>query len=268
MLFENKGAGPKGGTYLVCDGAKRQKNCPSIRWRYTEFEASFLAFVEEINIESIMNANAHLEKRNKLERELAALNGELLSVTNLMEQTYAVLSLGGPVEFVTSKLNDLEKRRATLSEGIKLKSEEQQELLSREKSYVRSKEEIRQLVGQLQDSEIDELFKIRAQIASQLKVLVQTLSIASLGAKPRLLRSINQLRRSGKRGADDAMAHMGRAATHPQYSRRYFSVAFRDSNVRVVYPDDDDPLRYQQQIIASDAKGFEILRPEAPYLPT
>jgi hypothetical protein len=55
---------------------------------------------------------------------------------------------------------------------------------------------------------------------------------------------------------------MGRVAAHPRHSRRYFTVGFRDSNVRVVYPDDDEPLRYQQQIIASEAKGFEILRPE------
>ena len=47
----------------------------------------------------------------------------------------------------------------------------------------------------------------------------------------------------------------------------HLSVGFRDGNVRVVYPDDDDPLRYHQQIIASEAKGFEVLPPESD-LPT
>jgi DNA invertase Pin-like site-specific DNA recombinase len=46
VLFENKGYGPKGGTYLVCDGTRRHRGCPSVRWRYRDFEASFLAFVE------------------------------------------------------------------------------------------------------------------------------------------------------------------------------------------------------------------------------
>jgi hypothetical protein len=44
-------------------------------------------------------------------------------------------------------------------------------------------------------------------------------------------------------------------------------VSFRDSNVRAVYPDDDDPLRYQQQIVASEAKGIEIYRRAAIKLP-
>jgi DNA invertase Pin-like site-specific DNA recombinase len=263
ILFENKGLGPKGGTYLVCDGAKRQKNCPSIRWRYADFEASFLAFVEELDVKSIVNASAHLETHDKLQRELAALHGELSSVTDLMEQTYAVLSQGGPVDFVTGKLNELEKRRVKLSDDIKLKSEEQQEMLSREKSYLRSKEEIRQLVGQIQSSESDELFKLRAQVASQLKVLVRNLSLGSLGMRPRLLASIKRLRTSGKQQAEAAIAHMDQAAASPKHSRRYFSVGFRDGNVRVVFPDADDPLRYQQQIIASDDKGFEVLRPES-----
>jgi DNA invertase Pin-like site-specific DNA recombinase len=51
ILFENKGGGPKGGQYLICDGARRHRGCPSVRWRYRDFEASFLAFVEELEIE-------------------------------------------------------------------------------------------------------------------------------------------------------------------------------------------------------------------------
>jgi hypothetical protein len=46
------------------------------------------------------------------------------------------------------------------------------------------------------------------------------------------------------------MAHMEQRAAHPEQSKRYFSVAFRDSAVRIVFPDADDPLRYQQQIVA------------------
>jgi DNA invertase Pin-like site-specific DNA recombinase len=260
ILFENKGSGAKGGTYLVCDGARRQRGCPSVRWRYRDFEASFLAFVEELDVETVVNATSHSEKRDKLDRALAAMKGELLSVSNLMEKTYAVLNQGGPVAFVTGKLNELEQRRTELSKGIDLKSAEQHDLLSRETRYRQSKEEIRQLVDRLQSPANEELFKLRAQIASQLKVLVQTMSVASLGSKPRLEASIERLR--CVTGKEDAIAHMSRAAVHPNHSRRYFAVGFRDSNVRVVFPDGDDPLQFTQQIVASEASGFEVLRPE------
>lgn len=264
ILFENKGSGAKGGTYLVCDGARRQRGCPSVRWRYPDFEASFLAFVEELDIESVINAKSHFDKRDKIDRTLAALRGELAAVSALMEKTYSVLNQGGPVEFVTGKLNELEQRRTALSKNIDVKSAEQHDLLSRESRYQHSKEEIRQLVGRLQGPANEELFKLRAQIASQLKVLVLTLSVASLGSKPRLQASIERLR--GIAGKEGAVAHMSRAAVHPDHSRRYFAVGFRDSNVRVVFPDDDDPLHFTQQIVASEASGFEVLRPASATL--
>lgn len=261
ILFENKGAGAKGGTYLVCDGSKRQRNCPGIRWRYAHFEASFLAFVEELDVQSIVDASVQLEAHDKLAHELAALNGELVGVSKLMEQTYAVLSRGGPVDFVAGKLNELEKRRTEIKVDIKLKSDEQQELLSREKNYRRSQDEIRDLISRIQNKNSDDdLFKIRAQIASQLKVLVKVLFVYSVGDRPRRLAIIEQLRNSKKPRDRAFVAHTRTRVADPKSSQRYFSVGFRNGNVRVVYPDDDDPLRFKQQVIASDKGGFDVLR--------
>ena len=56
------------------------------------------------------------------------------------------------------------------------------------------------------------------------------------------------------------ISHMEKVAALPEQSR-LFAVSFHDSNVRAVYPDNDDPLRYQQQIVASEAKGIEVLQP-------
>ena len=82
-----------------------------------------------------------------------------------------------------------------------------------------------------------------------------------MGVRPRLLASIERLK--GKKGsrAEKAIAHMSRATENPKHSRRFFAVGFRDSNVRIVFPDDDDPLRYHQQIVATEASGFEISVP-------
>ncbi|WP_079606598.1 recombinase family protein [Bradyrhizobium erythrophlei] len=250
ILYENKGVGAKGGKYLVCDGAKRQRGCPSARWRYQDFEASFLAFVEELDIEGVINATSHSEKRNSLERDIAALRGELLSVNGLMEKTYAVLNQGGPVEFVTGKLNELEQRRTELTKGLGAKSLEQQELLGRESRYHRGKEEIRQLVDMLQSPSSEDLFKIRAKVASQLKALIDTLLVASIGESPRIRKSIDQMKKLDAQDLEDVIAQMEQRAGHPDQSKRYFSVAFRDSAIRIVFPADGDPLRYQQQVVA------------------
>lgn len=257
VLFENKGTGAKGGTYLICDGAKRKRECPSIRWRYQDFEASFLAFVEEIDIESVVNERAHQEELGKLDRELAALNGELLSVNDLMEKTYALLAHGGAVAFVSAKLGELDARKKELSEQINVTSQERQEILSRAQRYRGSKEEIRQLVAKLQGPNDDDLFKLRAQIASQLKVLIDGVWVGSLGVKPRLLAAIERLQGDGPRRAKE-IAHMVRAAHLPDQSHRYFAVRFHDGSVRGVYPSDSDPLRLRQQIVATESLGFQV----------
>jgi hypothetical protein len=66
-------------------------------------------------------------------------------------------------------------------------------------------------------------------------------------------KSIDRLKDSTIEGeVDDVIAYMEQQAAHPDQSRRYFAVGFRDGNVRIVFPSDDDPLRYQQQIVGKE----------------
>jgi DNA invertase Pin-like site-specific DNA recombinase len=124
MVFENKGPGTRGGTYLICSNAQRARGCEATRWRYPDFEASFLAFVEELDLQSIISAGEDAEKRKRLEDDLSALRGELSSVNELMEKTYALLSAGGPPEFVAGKLNELKARQSDLEMRFETKEAE------------------------------------------------------------------------------------------------------------------------------------------------
>ena len=117
-LVREQGFTPEGGSYLICDGAKRRLGCPGIRWRYDDFETSFLAFVEEIDLESIVNTSSRAGDRKRIEAELNALQGELETVIGLMEKTYALLVDGGAVEFVKAKLNEHGRRKAELEAAI------------------------------------------------------------------------------------------------------------------------------------------------------
>ena len=53
MRYVNRG---KSGAYLVCDGARRGLGCEKTGWRYDQFEASFLSYVQELDLESIVVA--------------------------------------------------------------------------------------------------------------------------------------------------------------------------------------------------------------------
>ena len=270
ILFENKGDGPKGGKYLICDGAKRGLRCPSIRWRYPDFEAMFLAFVEELDVEAIINEGSRSERKNSIEGELSALQGELSTVSDLMDKTYDMLEQKVAVAFVTRKLAQLEERRTTINGLIESKAAERDELVSRQIRYSRSKEEIRQLVERLQSPGDDELFKLRAQIASHLKALVDTLLIGSVGEQPRVQAIMNELDPIGRelQEPDDAeefirvTSHIEQVASRPEQSRRFFAVSFRDSNVRIVFPNPENPLRFEQQIIADAVWGIQNIIPD------
>lgn len=256
IAFENKGSGTRGGSYLVCSSAQRGRGCDATRWRYQDFETSFLAFVEELDLESIVNASEDAEKRKRLEDELTAIRGELLSVTELMEKTYGLLSTGGSTEFVAGKLKELTDRQSTLTGRQAAKEIEQIEFTARDSRFYSSREDIKVLVKQLQKPADDEVYKLRAQIASRLKVLVETLLIAPQGALPRMKRSIEQLIELNGGIVDEVIAHMQRLAAHPEQSRRSFAVGFRDAAVRVIFPVYNNPLEFEQQVVAGSRPGL------------
>ena len=116
--------------------------------------------------------------------------------------------------------------------------------------FYSSREDIKNLVRQLQQSASDEIYRLRAQIASRLKVLVETLLIAPQGALPKMKRTIDELQKIIEDKPDEVLEYMRRLAAHPEQSRRYFAIGFRDAAVRVVFPAYDDPLKFDHQVLA------------------
>ena len=184
MKLENKGGGRKGGKYLICDAALRRLGCPAVRWKYQDFETSFLAFVEEIELDQVLSETSGTA-RQELEADIAAIEGQILQVEELMDKTYAVLEGGGPVEFVTAKLREHETRKAGLLKRHKSRKDERDQTVSRRELLHRSKEEVRGLIAQVQGNGDHDVFRLRARLSSQLKTLVQGLFVASLVEQPR-----------------------------------------------------------------------------------
>jgi hypothetical protein len=97
MNFENKGKPPKGGTFLVCSNGKRGLGCEITRWRYDEFEASFLAFVQELDLAQVIGTEDS-SKRADLENSIAALNGELTETQTLRDKTFELFAVAGAAQ--------------------------------------------------------------------------------------------------------------------------------------------------------------------------
>jgi DNA invertase Pin-like site-specific DNA recombinase len=248
MKLENKGNGKKGGKYLICDSALRKLGCPNLRWRYRDLETSFLAFVEEVDLDSIVTDSSQAGRQ--LECEIDALNGELVEVNELMERAYAVLSGGGPIPFVTAKFKEHEARRSELAKLLQLKETERESLVFRQEQARRSREEIRALIARLQDTGDDQLFKLRARVSSHLKTLIANLTVGSAGERPSMEAKIEKLRQMAGNELGDVIANMSALATSPDQGRRFFSVLFRDGSFRAVFPNHADPLVLQRETLA------------------
>lgn len=238
VLFENKGYGPKGGAYLVCDSTKRKLGCPSTRWRYEDFEASFLRFVEEIDLASVIDASSQNGLRD-LENAIEALQGELRAVTELMEKTYNLLSDGAAMEFIRAKLNEQAASKATLESTIRAKSVHRDELAAEANRRQKSSEEIKALINRVQHSRRQEAYTLRAKVSSHLITMIDRVTIGAVGYRP--AKSISP---------DDREAYyVDQYMRDGRFQeRRYFLVAFRGGRVRVVYPKEDAPLEYEQLI--------------------
>ena len=116
---------------------------------------------------------------------------------------------------------------------------------------------IKKIIERLQNTEADDSFDLRARIAAQLRLLLDSLTVASLGEAPKVARIAEELERSYGSEANDVVDHLNRRANDPQQSRRSFAIGFRDNRVRVVFPHKQDPLRYEQQILANLQSGLQ-----------
>jgi DNA invertase Pin-like site-specific DNA recombinase len=255
IYYENKGESAKGGIYIVCSDAKRHRGCPATRWRYRDFEASFLSFVKELDIDSMINEDSEAQRRRDLEGQIGAIEGELSAVQALMQRTYELLSTGAAIDFVSGELRKLEGRQVELKGLLDLKTKELELLKGRVLNFYRSKEEVRAFVDRLQARDGEALFRLRAQIAARLKTLVETLVVAPLGHRPKTERLIQYLR--GEPMGADVVAYLREQLASRIDDRPYFAVGFRNGTVRAVYPNADDPLTYDQQVLAN-REGFAI----------
>ncbi|MCA1401336.1 recombinase family protein [Bradyrhizobium sp. BRP56] len=251
MTYDNKGSGPKGNRYLVCTNSKRRLGCQGKRWRYSDFEASFLAFVSEIELAALIDSDGGQGEQKQAALKLSSLEGELSSVTALMDKTYQLLESGAPPDFVSSKLRELQLRKDELAAGLTQARATLEKLRSGRERLSQNRDEIKGLLQRLQNANQRDVFELRAKIAAHLRSMISTLSVAPQGGQPRLAQIANKTREAFGNEAMHVADYIARRALAPEQSLRYFSVGFRDGRVRIVLPDAKDAFKYEQQIIAS-----------------
>ncbi|MCX7307097.1 MAG: recombinase family protein, partial [Afipia sp.] len=183
VVFENKGSSPKGGQYLVCDNAKRKLGCSAKRWRYADFELSFLTFVQEIDLAKILQPSSDSDARTATEAEIAVLKGNIALIKERRERTFELFEKGMATEYIADKLREQEELLASLTAELTVKTNELTELAHEINAFGTGKDDIIELLERLPSQGGGDLYKIRSTIAARLKALIRFLEISTLGVQ-------------------------------------------------------------------------------------
>lgn len=108
MHYLNKGGGPKGGAYLVCDEANRKAKCTVALWRYQDFETSFLTFVEELDLEAFSSEGASAARRSALDGQIQTMHGRRRELISQRDRAYNLgIGSASGAEFIGAKIDGL-----------------------------------------------------------------------------------------------------------------------------------------------------------------
>jgi len=236
MTFLNKGTLPKGGTYLVCDAARRGMGCQKTLWRYPQFEASFLSFVEELDLAPLVRSEDEVQKRAELDKAIAALEGQRLTLERRRNLTFELLdgSTGTTVKFVSGKLEEMAKALAEVESQLAAKRAEREAFQAEVARFYEGRDQIKGLIARLRDTGDAEVYKLRALIAARLKSLVSKLVVAAAGEVPLERRTVSELEahlasiQDKDETLERALVQLRSDVERDQSARRYLQVLFKD----------------------------------------
>jgi DNA invertase Pin-like site-specific DNA recombinase len=230
MHFEDKGQRPKGGQYLICDRARRGVGCEKARWRYDDFESSFLTFVQEIDLQTLLRTEQEAEERASIEEKLEAIKGALLKAERQRDITYNML-MEKETPYLHQRYRELETEIDTLTKQADRVKSELAQLRAEAIQLFESKAQIKALVADVQRSEGEETYKFRAQIASRLQSLIDVVAVAPVGGEILPKGTIERM--------------------EPKLPR-FFTVHFKDGSRRTVYPSKESSVADRQIYVSEE----------------
>jgi hypothetical protein len=174
------------------------------------------------------------------------MHAKLASIEEQKERALDLfLKSGRGADFVGQKLNTLEGERAQVAEAVAERERERDQLTSEMTGLYESKEQIKALVAAAQRMDGAGNYELRSQIAARLKSLISVIFIAPVGSGP----MVRKARKISKK----------KYVPNPGDDRRYFLVRFKNRSVRWVFPTDDDPLQFRDQLVGSREMGIKIV---------
>ncbi len=249
MQVLHKGPPPKGGTYLVCDRAKRKAGCHYHSLQYPEFEELVLTFCKGLNVEDLLSEEQEKESvLSELEGELAAFKGKLAEadtkVANLTD------SIAGTEDQRVRK--QLEARLAEILDErealTKKKDHAEQTILELTHTREDAGEKvhnIKELIEFMKTQKGQRLFDVRLKLRNELRGLIEQINVFPVG-NPRITPEYVQAQvqvlrdnfREDTKGLDESISryesYWSRGIDNKDL--RQFSIFFKGGSFRTIRP--------------------------------
>lgn len=260
MQFTNKGPGTKGGKYLTCDHVRRGLGCDNVSWRYDDFEASFLAFVREMDLNRILNTELAISKPEESDDQTILLESKKALLQQRRDKIFELIDdPTKPIPWIREKLRECETDLAVLDEQLTAAKSERTSAELQVSSFNDGKEQIKRLIEKFRQPRTNDLYRLRSQVASKLKSIVETIFVAGRGSAPYIQDALTFIR-SSKDDWQEHLASLEGGLEGKDTQRRYFTVRFKNGVVRIVIPSNGDPLRSEKQLHGS-SDALRILEP-------
>lgn len=183
MRYINKGDGSRNGRpHLRCRASLEGTLCVPSGWAYDDFEASFLQYVEEIDIAAIFGGEGDNARIRHLDEQIVATS-ELLR-QSMMERERAYEMIRDPdldAAFLRTKLRECEASISTWNNRLAALQHEADDVRARMQESPRDVKALLSRVNALDDRD---RYVQRSRLASRLADLIEDVSLRVRGDEP------------------------------------------------------------------------------------
>jgi hypothetical protein len=179
VRFENKGSGPKGGQYFVCEGARRGRECSARRWRYQHFEDAFLSFVHhEIDFSSLAGA-PETERRHVLDRQIEGCRGRIADLEQQLTKRINLIDEVKDPTPIVKMVDAIGDQIKQVNDELAKASVERDALNATLQAQVQAPGHLKELIEILSSKDTD-LYRVRSQLATTIRHLISEVILAPL----------------------------------------------------------------------------------------
>lgn len=181
MAYVNKGNGPKGGQYLICDRARRGLGCERAPLRYDHFERLILQYCKGLNVAEILPGNTERQSELSLLRaQWGAVNGELAHVESKLNNVLDSIADTDSKELrkaLQDRADALLKEKASLEERKAQLQAKIESLENIEQDAQQRLKDIQELFSYMEQAEGQERVNVRAKLREQLRRLIREIRV-------------------------------------------------------------------------------------------